>query len=195
VSNYAVAEVQAVVPASAAMPSPAAKRMAAPMASPAMVQDKGRMDSGKKDSDRMDDLSGMGLGGLATKAKSEHAAAPEPRKSSLAKDEDAENKPREEATTRHCTVSATVEKAEHTSDPKALRALVEKAAHALGCRTAGTVKLRITLDGAGMITGVVLVSGDGAVARPLIQRLTGATSSTRAAGQNSGSVEMTVETK
>ena len=195
VSNYAVAEVQAMVPASAAMPSPAAKRMAAPMASPAMVQDKGRMDSGKKDSDRMDDLSGMGLGGLATKAKSEHAAAPEPRKSSLAKDEDAENKPREEATTRHCTVSATVEKAEHTSDPKALRALVEKAAHALGCRTAGTVKLRITLDGAGMITGVVLVSGDGAVGRPLIQRLTGATSSTRAAGQNSGSVEMTVETK
>jgi len=185
VSNYAVAEAQAMAPSPATMQAPAYKRMAAPVARPAMVRERSTMDN----------LSGIGIGGLGTRAVSEHAAAPEPRKSSLAKDEDAENKPRDKAKTGHCTVSVTVDNAEHTGNTKALRALVEKAARALDCQSAGAVKMRITLDSAGRITRVDLVAGDSGAGKALVRRLTGATSGTRADGQDKGTVELTVETQ
>jgi transcriptional regulator with PAS, ATPase and Fis domain len=52
--------------------------------------------------------------------------------------------------------------------------------------------LRITVDAAGKITSVVLLSGDSGTGKALVRKLTGATSATRATGQDHGTVELTL---
>jgi hypothetical protein len=91
-----------------------------------------------------------------------------------------------------CTTVVTLDKTEHVGDARALRALVERGARTNGCQVGGVLKLRITLDGAGKITNVVLVSGDRGTGHGLIRKLTGASSATRATGHAYGTVELTI---
>ncbi|HEX7509001.1 MAG TPA: VIT domain-containing protein [Polyangia bacterium] len=175
VSNYAVAESQAVMAAPAAAPAPAYNHPSARMA---------------KSMKSLDDLSGSFGSGRAMKAAGAPAPAPEPRPTELGKDEEADKKSSEK--TKACKIAVTIDKAEHAGDTQALRALVERSARAHGCQAMGILKLRITLNGAGKITGVVVVSGDGNVGRTLVRKLTGATSATHATGQDKGTVEVTI---
>jgi Ca-activated chloride channel family protein len=180
VSNYAVAEAQSIVAQPAASPAPAYNRPAA------------RMTKAMKSDDL---LSGGFGGGRATHAAGALVAADEPGQAELTKDEDlkqVEKKPGDKAKATVCTIEVTVDKTEHIGDAKALRARVERAARRPGCLVAGTVKLRISLDGAGMITGVTLVSGNEAIGRALVRRLTGVTSGTRANGQDKGTADVTI---
>ncbi len=177
VSNYAVAEAQSMAAIPAA-PAPAYNRPLHAVA---------------KSSMSLDDLSGsFASGGRAKHAAGAPATVSEPRQAELATDEEADKRTGERAKTPACRIEVAVDRAEHVGDAKALRALVERAAHTRGCQVAGLVKLRITIDGAGMIVNVTFVSGNDAIGKALIGRLTGVTSSTRATGQDNGTVEVTI---
>jgi len=185
VSNYAVAEAQASMPAPPASHYPS-KRMAHPtMASPMVA----RAMAKEKNSDDL--LSGGAGSGRAMKS----AGAPSPPRAEPVKDEAEKKSPdRDKADICKdvCKIEVTLDKVEHAGDTQALRALVERTTRANGCRVGGTLKLRITLDGTGKITSVVLVSGDSGLGRTLVRKLTGATSATRATGQEQGTVEVTL---
>jgi Ca-activated chloride channel family protein len=179
VSNYAVAESQSMAALSPASPAPAYNR-------PAM--------RAAKSMRSLDDLSGSYGAGRAMHATGAPAAAAEPM-DELAKDEDVkqvEKKSGDKTKAMACHIEVTVDKADHIGEAKALRALVERATRAHGCQVLGTVKLRITLDGAGMITSVTLVSGNDTIGTALVGRLTHVTSATRATGQDKGTVEVTI---
>ena len=179
VSNYAVAESQS---------------MALPAASPAPAYNRPAMRMAK--SMKSDDLlSGTVGGGRAMHATGAPAPAAEPKPAELAMDElvkHVEKKSGDKTKAAACHIEVTVDKAEHIGDAKALRALVERATRAHGCQVLGTVKLRITLDGAGMITSVTLVSGNDTIGTALVGRLTHVTSATRATGQDKGTIEVTI---
>jgi Ca-activated chloride channel homolog len=89
-----------------------------------------------------------------------------------------------------CKVTVAITKAEGAADPNALEKLVTRTARALGC-TAGTVVLRITVDGKGKLVKVEVASGDAKLGATLVHKLTGATSATKATG-NPATVEVTV---
>ena len=120
------------------------------------------------------------------------APAPEPKHAELAKDEEADRKSGGKTKALACKVVVTVDKAERAGDTQDLRALIERTARLHGCQATGALKLRITLDGAGKISSVVLVSGDGSAGKALVRKLTGATSATQAKGQAAATVEVTV---
>jgi len=179
VSNYAVAESQAILPSSA--PAPAYKHAARGMAEPMLAKTMGK----KKSSDDL--LSGLAGSGRAMKSD----GAPTPARTELAKDED-ERKAVDREKAAICKISVAVDRSEHTGDTQALQALVERSTRANGCHRVGVLKLRISLDGAGKITRVVLVSGDSGSGLVLVRKLTGTTSSTQATGQGHGTVEVTI---
>jgi Ca-activated chloride channel family protein len=91
-----------------------------------------------------------------------------------------------------CNLTVKIEKAENAGNTQALRALVERTAKALACSAAGDIKLRITLDNAGKIASVVVVSGDRKIGQAIGRKLTGATSATHATGQDKATVEVTI---
>jgi hypothetical protein len=97
----------------------------------------------------------------------------------------------DKARSEACSVTVKVDKADGASDPQALRTLVERAASAVACSAPGPVKLRITLDKAGKIVKVEVVSGDKKAGEALVRKLRGATSTTRAAGDKA-TVEVTI---
>ena len=180
VSNDAVAETQASMPSAA--PAPAAynhpdKRLAAPMTTRMMAKEKSS-----------DDMLG-GVGGGSRSLKSAGAAAP--MRAELAKDED-EKKTGNRDKAAFCKISVTLDKAEHAGDAQSLRALVERSARTHDCKVGGPLKLRITVDAAGKITSVVLLSGDSGTGKALVHKLTGAISATRATGHDHGTVELTL---
>jgi len=173
VSNYAVAESQAIVAAPPA-PAPAGSYgLAKPMMKSRRVSD---------------DL----LSGLAGDGRAAHSTgAPEPKETELAKDED-KKKSGEKNNPVVCKVVVKIDKAEQAGDTKAMLALVEKAAHAQGCQIPGAIKLRVTVDSAGKIASVFVKSGDRVVGQALVRKLTGATSSTRATSRGKATVELTI---
>jgi Ca-activated chloride channel family protein len=173
VSNYAVAESQAIMPSPASVPARASGHLSKRMAEPMMVSD--------------DMLSGPVGGVRAMKS----AGAPMPKQAELAQEED-QKKSGARDKAAPCKVTVAAGKAEHASDTQALRALVERSARAHGCQAAAALKLRITLDNAGKIASVVVVSGDGGVGKMLVRRLTGAISATRATDQDTATVEITI---
>jgi Ca-activated chloride channel homolog len=92
-----------------------------------------------------------------------------------------------------CSATVKIEKAEGASDTPALLTLIEAAARAQACGLLGEVKLRIRLDRAGRITKVIVVSGQRELGQKLVQKLAGATSSTRAKGQDAeATIDVTV---
>jgi Ca-activated chloride channel family protein len=174
VSNYAVAASQAIMPSPASVPARAASHLSKRMADPMMVSD--------------DMLSGP-VGGVRAM---QSAGAPMPKHAELAQEEGDQKKSGARDKAAPCKVRVAVGKAEHAGDTQALRALVERSARAHGCQAAAALKLRITLDNAGRIASVVVVSGDSGVGKMLVRRLTGAISATRATDQNTATVEITI---
>lgn len=177
VSNYAVAESQAGMPSPAVAPAPAYHHPSRRLAAPIMAKEKS-----------VDDML-SGVGGLGRTMKSTGALMSE--RAEPAKDED-EKKAGSRDTAALCRISARVDKTDHAGDDQPLRALVERSMRAHGCQMAGVLKLRITLDTAGKITSVVLLSGDSGTGKALVRKLTGATSATRATGRDHGTVELTI---
>jgi Ca-activated chloride channel family protein len=183
VSNNAVAEPQAMMPAPAPMPAGSPVRMrhqsgmamkAAPaerLAAPMRALEKSASADGP-----VGDLAGASSGsgkGVGAKAGKKEAV---------------DEKAKDKAT---CNVSVKVDKAEGAGDTQALRALVERAARAVACAASGPTKLRIVLDGEGKIARVEIVSGDRKAGEALVRKLVGATSATRATGKQA-TVEVTI---
>jgi len=109
----------------------------------------------------------------------------------LARDED-EKKSEEKDKSAACKIEVTVDKSEHVGDTQALRALVERIARGHMCQASGAVKLRLSLDSAGKIARVALLSVDSSIGRTLIHQLTGTKSATHAVAQGTGTVEVTI---
>jgi Ca-activated chloride channel family protein len=182
VSNYAVAESLAMMPAAAPMPSGAPVRTrrqsgmamkaapapAEPLSAPMRASEKSARADGPVGSLRgVGSASGHGKGaGEKETDKKTKAAA--------------------------CNVKVKVDKAESASDTQALLALVERAARAVACAASGTIRLRIVLDGGGKIAKVEVVSGERKPAEAMVRKLTGATSATRATGGKQATVEVTI---
>ena len=180
VSNYAVAESQAVMPA--AMPAPgyapqgASTRLAGKSirSAPMRAEPVSAPASGGKNMDLDDMLSGVHSDTRAHKASAANtpARAPaEPMAKERAKDK-----------AEACSVTVRIDKAEGATDTAGLRALVERTARSLACSARGEIKLRITLDGAGKIANVTIVSGERKVGEAIGRKLTGASCATRARG-------------
>jgi Ca-activated chloride channel family protein len=91
-----------------------------------------------------------------------------------------------------CNVVIKVEKMQHLSDLRALRSLVERTARLHVCRVAGAIKLRVTVDTAGKLISVVLIAGEAHAGSALVDRLTGATSATRATDRGAGTVDVII---
>ncbi len=174
VSNYAVAEAQALTLAPASAPAPAYHHATARMAKPMRST--------------VDMLSGAVGGARALKAAG--APAPEPSQAAQAKDESRrKSMARDKVAT--CKIEVTIDKVEHAGDTRALRGLIERSARAHGCLATGAVRLRITLDSAGKITGITVVSGDRGLGKMLVRKLS-ATSATRATGLARATVDVTI---
>ena len=90
-----------------------------------------------------------------------------------------------------CKVSVKIDKAEGASNTQALRTLVERATRAVACATAGTVRLRITIDNTGRIKKVKIISGDESAGRALLRKLVASTSESRAT-KDTATVEVTI---
>ena len=191
VSNYAVAESQAMM-AGAPMPAPAPSRhmmskvtskpiARAPM-SPEPLAAPAEMSLTSDD-----ELSG-GLAGIGTGAAAQKGASGGEGK--MGKKEASDAKAKDKATS--CTVNVKIDKADNAGDTQALRALVERTARAVACTATGPIQLRITLDGAGKIAKVEVVSGVRKLGEAIGRKLTGATSATRATGGDKATVEVTI---
>jgi Ca-activated chloride channel family protein len=176
VSNYAVGQAEQMRLSAASMPAAPPMRasgamgkkaaMSEPFASaPAMPAPEPRL------------ARGGNLDALAKTAKEEGPAE-------KAKTKGADKKP-------GCSASVKVDKAEGVADAQALRALVERTASAVACSAGGPLKLRITLDKAGKIAKVEVVSGDKQIGAAMVRKLTGATSATRAT-VDTATVELTI---
>jgi Ca-activated chloride channel family protein len=85
--------------------------------------------------------------------------------------------------TNACTATVKVDKASNASDTQAMVTLVEAIARANACGLRGQVKLRVSVDRAGKVTRVVVVSGRRELGQKLVPKLTGATSATIAESQ------------
>ncbi|HEY5284081.1 MAG TPA: VIT domain-containing protein [Polyangia bacterium] len=179
VSSYAVGQPQPIMPSPGAASAPAYKHAAARTAKPMI----------SKEALSLDMLSGAVGGSHAMKSPGASASL----QTELTKDED-KKRSEDKGKSAACKIEVTVDKAEHVGDTQALRALVERVARSHACRASGAVKLRITLDSAGKIASVDLVSGDSSLARTLLRHLTGTTSATRAVAPDTGTVEVTIST-
>jgi hypothetical protein len=178
VSNYAVAESQAIV--------------AAPAPSPGMDSNRPSVRMAKSIKANDDLLSGTVSGGRTMHFAGIPTPAHERQRADLVKDEEIEKKSDDKAKKLACKIVVTVDKAEHAGDTHALQALVERTVRAHACQAWGVLKLRITLDSTGKLTGVVLVSGDGSAGKILVRKMTGATSATHATGQKAAIVEVSI---
>jgi Ca-activated chloride channel family protein len=169
VSNYAVASGAMAMPAAAA---PVRSRMLRHAAPKAPV--------------RMDSLAGIA---------EEQAAAPAPLAEPVAKESGrgrggAVKKSEVKDKAQTCSAKGKVDKASDASDTQALLTLVERLARLHACAVSGEVKLRLSIDGSGKITKVVIVSGRREIGQKLVRKLVGATSATHATGKSG---EATVE--
>jgi Ca-activated chloride channel family protein len=193
VSNYAIGQARQsmAMPMPAAMPAyaHAAKKSVAssnaPMraAAAAEAPRSAPEPAGRraKDIDSLMGLSAYGATGGAGKGRGDFGGR-------LAKAEVADEKEKDKTS---CTVSVKVDKAEGASDPQALRGLVERTAHAVACGGVGTLRLRLTLDGAGKIAKIEVVAGDRKAGAAMARKLQGAVSATRATAAKA-TVEVTI---
>jgi Ca-activated chloride channel family protein len=180
VSNYAVASGKIAAPAAAYAPSPVRMRHAAPKAMAEELAAAPIMAAPAPEPQQS-------LGGMdkADKKEAEHAKGKSANKPAADKDD-----------RKACSASAKVDKAENAGDTQALARFVEGIARANACGLSGEVKLRVTLDRAGKITKVVVLSGRREIGQKLVTKLTGATSATVAGGQAAdATVEITVTVK
>jgi Ca-activated chloride channel family protein len=193
VSNYAVAESQAMT-AGAPMPAAAPSRhmmskISSKQISRAPMSPEPLAAPAEKTLTSDDELSG-GLAGVGTGAAAPKGASGGEGKMGKKEATDAKAKDKDRATS--CKVNVKIDKADGTGDTQALRALVERTARALACTATGPMQLRITLDGAGKIAKVEVVSGDRKLGEAIGRKLTGATSATRATGGDKATVEVTI---
>jgi Ca-activated chloride channel family protein len=127
-------------------------------------------------------------------------AAPEPsaagkggRGQSLADKDDAQGKLAKAKKAPVCSVKVTPGKSQHLGDSKALLAVIRRIVEQQGCAHAGgTIRLRITVDGAGKITKVEHLAGDETIAAAITSKLTGESSTTAAQTAPEGTLEVTI---
>ncbi len=91
-----------------------------------------------------------------------------------------------------CKVVVKVGKVEHAGDAGPLQAAVERAVRVHGCALAGTLKLRITIDGSGKIVKVVRLTGERQAGIALARWLDGTVTATRSLGQAQAVLVLTV---
>jgi Ca-activated chloride channel family protein len=115
----------------------------------------------------------------------------------LAKSSDeAENKAAKDKKGQVCSVKVTPGKSQSLGDSKALLAIVRRVVEQQGCAQAkpgSTLRLRITVDGAGKIAKVERLAGDEAVAAAIANKLTGESSATTAKAASEGPLEVTIK--
>jgi Ca-activated chloride channel family protein len=115
----------------------------------------------------------------------------------LAKSSDeAENKAAKDKKGQVCSVKVTPGKSQSLGDSKALLAIVRRVVEQQGCAQAkpgSTLRLRITVDGAGKIAKVERLAGDEAVAAAIANKLTGESSATTAKAASEGTLEVTIK--
>jgi hypothetical protein len=95
-----------------------------------------------------------------------------------------------------CSVKVTPGKAHNLGDSKALLAVIRRVATQQGCLQAkpgSTLRLRITVDGAGKIAKVERLTGDEAIAAAIASKLTGESSTTTAEAAPEGTLEVTIK--
>ncbi len=92
-----------------------------------------------------------------------------------------------------CNVTVRVDKADRATDTQVLATLLENTVRSHACGRSGEVKLRISIDRAGKITKVVVLSGQREIGQRIERKLVGAASATRATSQDKeATVEVTV---
>jgi Ca-activated chloride channel family protein len=115
----------------------------------------------------------------------------------LAKSSDeAENKAAKDKKGQVCSVKVTPGKSQSLGDSKALLAIVRRVVEQQGCAQAkpgSTLRLRITVDGAGKIAKVERLAGDEAVAAAIANKLTGESSATVARAAPEATLEVTIK--
>jgi hypothetical protein len=95
-----------------------------------------------------------------------------------------------------CSVRVTPGKSKSLGDSKALLAVIRRVADQQGCAQAkpgSTLRLRITVDGAGKIAKVERLAGDEAVAAAIANKLTGESSATVARAAPEATLEVTIK--
>jgi hypothetical protein len=92
-----------------------------------------------------------------------------------------------------CKLDGTPANARAIGDLRAALAFVQRGPKSWSCppRGAGSVGLRIAIDGAGKITEVAAAVGDPAIATAMAKKLTGKSIAPRAAGATTGTVMLT----
>jgi hypothetical protein len=112
-----------------------------------------------------------------------------------AKSDDSESKTAKEKAPA-CSVKVTPGKSQSLGDSKALLAIIRRVAEQQGCSLAkpgSTLRLRITVDGAGKIAKVERLSGDEAIATAIANKLTGESSTTTGKAAPEGTLEVTIK--
>jgi hypothetical protein len=112
------------------------------------------------------------------------------------KNDESENKAAKDRTGQACSVKVTSGKSQSLGDSKALLAVIRRVAEQQGCPQAkpgSTLRLRITVDGAGKITKVERLTGDEAVATAIANKLTGESSATTSKAAPEGTLEVTIK--
>ncbi|HJX54370.1 MAG TPA: VIT and VWA domain-containing protein [Polyangia bacterium] len=126
---------------------------------------------------------------------SELASGKGGRVDSLADSAEAEGKTSKDKKAPVCSVKVTPGKSQSLGDSKALLAIIRRVAQQQGCAQAkpgSTLRLRITVDGAGKITKAERLAGDTAVATAIANKLTGESSATLAKAAHAGTLEVTI---
>jgi hypothetical protein len=123
----------------------------------------------------------------------ERAAGKEGKARALA---DSSNKTARDEKAPVCSVKLTPGKSQSLGDSKALLAVIRRVAAQQGCSQAkpgSTLRLRITVDGAGKIAKVERLTGDEAIAAAIANKLTGESSTTAAKAAPEGTLEVTIK--
>jgi Ca-activated chloride channel homolog len=109
---------------------------------------------------------------------------------------DSNNRTTQDEKTPLCTVKVTPGKSQNLSDSKALLTVIRRVTAQQGCSQAkpgSTLRLRITVDGAGKIAKVERLNGDEAIATAIANKLTGESSTTTAKAAPEGTLEVTIK--
>jgi hypothetical protein len=109
---------------------------------------------------------------------------------------DSNNRTAQDEKAPACSVKVTPGKSQSLGDSKALLAVIRRVAAQQGCSQAkpgSTLRLRITVDGAGKIAKVERLSGDEAIATAIVNKLTGESSTTTAKAAPEGTLEVTIK--
>jgi hypothetical protein len=113
-----------------------------------------------------------------------------------ANSDDSESKTAKDQKAPVCSVKVTPGKTQNLGDSKALLAVIRRVAAQQGCSQAkpgSTLRLRITVDGAGKIARVERLNGDEAIATAIANKLTGESSTTTAKAAPEGTLEVTIK--